>query len=146
MSAQRMRSTQPLRSPTWGTHPSASSFRSAMFRRSLYFAASFLFGLAGAQAQSNYAVVRGSVLDPHHRPVAGAQVHITSTDTGAQREVGDTANAGTVVGENPIRANLTGQNTFGAGTIERSMSPIPPRLNQKGLFHIFDADHFARLA
>ncbi len=29
---------------------------------------------------------------------------------------GDTANAGTVVGENPIRANLTGANVFGAGT------------------------------
>jgi hypothetical protein len=29
---------------------------------------------------------------------------------------GDTANAGTVVGENPIRANLTGQNVFGPGT------------------------------
>ncbi|HET7346388.1 MAG TPA: Plug domain-containing protein, partial [Acidobacteriaceae bacterium] len=29
---------------------------------------------------------------------------------------GDTANAGTVVGENPIRANLTGQKIFGAGT------------------------------
>jgi hypothetical protein len=29
---------------------------------------------------------------------------------------GDTANAGTVVGENPIRANLTGKNIFGSGT------------------------------
>ena len=29
---------------------------------------------------------------------------------------GDTANAGTVVGENPIRANLTGQKVFGSGT------------------------------
>ena len=29
---------------------------------------------------------------------------------------GDTANAGTVVGENPIRANRTGQQIFGAGT------------------------------
>jgi hypothetical protein len=29
---------------------------------------------------------------------------------------GDTANAGTVVGENPIRANLTGQKIFGSGT------------------------------
>src|SRR5579863_3337284 len=29
---------------------------------------------------------------------------------------GDTANAGTVVGENPIRANLTGANVFGADT------------------------------
>jgi hypothetical protein len=29
---------------------------------------------------------------------------------------GDTANAGTVVGENPIRANYTGQPVFGPGT------------------------------
>jgi hypothetical protein len=29
---------------------------------------------------------------------------------------GDTANAGTVVGENPIRANLTGKPVFGPGT------------------------------
>jgi hypothetical protein len=29
---------------------------------------------------------------------------------------GDTANAGTVVGENPIRANVTGNKVFGAGT------------------------------
>jgi hypothetical protein len=29
---------------------------------------------------------------------------------------GDTANAGTVVGENPIRANVTGQKMFGTGT------------------------------
>jgi hypothetical protein len=29
---------------------------------------------------------------------------------------GDTANSGTVLGENPIRANLTGQPIFGAGT------------------------------
>jgi hypothetical protein len=29
---------------------------------------------------------------------------------------GDTANAGTVVGENPIRANVTGQNIFPSGT------------------------------
>jgi len=29
---------------------------------------------------------------------------------------GDTANSGTVLGENPIRANLTGQPVFGPGT------------------------------
>jgi hypothetical protein len=29
---------------------------------------------------------------------------------------GDTANAGTAVGENPIRANYTGQQVFGSGT------------------------------
>jgi hypothetical protein len=43
--------------------------------------------LATAQAQSNYAVIRGSILDPQHRPVVGARVHITAVETGAEREV-----------------------------------------------------------
>jgi hypothetical protein len=43
--------------------------------------------LVTAQAQSNYAVVRGSILDPQHRPIAGARVHLTSIGTGAEREV-----------------------------------------------------------
>jgi hypothetical protein len=38
-------------------------------------------------AQANLAVVRGSVFDPHHRAISGAHVHLTATDTGAQREV-----------------------------------------------------------
>jgi len=58
-----------------------------MIRRCFYLAACLLFTLVTAHPQSNYAVVRGSVLDPQHRPVAGARVHLTSTDTGAQREV-----------------------------------------------------------
>lgn len=47
--------------------------------------------LATSHAQSNYAVVRGSILDPQHRPVAGARIHITASGTGAAREV--TSNA-----------------------------------------------------
>ena len=43
--------------------------------------------LVTAHAQSNYAVVRGSILDPQHRPVAGARVYITAKGTGAEREV-----------------------------------------------------------
>src|SRR5664280_2257832 len=43
--------------------------------------------LVTAQAQSNYAVVRGSILDPQHRPIPGARIHITATGTGAKREV-----------------------------------------------------------
>lgn len=46
-----------------------------------------VFSLIAAQAQSNYAVVRGSILDPQNRPVAGAHVHIADTGTGAEREV-----------------------------------------------------------
>jgi hypothetical protein len=40
-----------------------------------------------AASQSNLAVVRGSVYDPHHRAIPGAHIHITATETGAQREV-----------------------------------------------------------
>ena len=58
-----------------------------MIRRCFYIAACLLYSLVSASAQSNYAVVRGSILDPQHRPVPGAHVHLTSTDTGAQREV-----------------------------------------------------------
>ncbi|MDR3742574.1 MAG: carboxypeptidase regulatory-like domain-containing protein [Terracidiphilus sp.] len=43
--------------------------------------------LITAQAQSNYAVVRGSILDPQGRAIAGARVHVTSTVTGAIRTV-----------------------------------------------------------
>jgi len=58
-----------------------------MIRRSLYLAVCLLLALVASRAQSNYAVVRGSVLDPQHRPVPGAHVYVASTDTGAQREV-----------------------------------------------------------
>src|ERR1017187_8224364 len=43
--------------------------------------------LATAQAQSNYAIIRGSILDPQHRPVVGARVRVTAAETGAEREV-----------------------------------------------------------
>jgi hypothetical protein len=58
-----------------------------MIRRTFSVAACLLLALATSNAQSNYAVVRGSILDPQHRPVPGAHVHITSTETGTQREV-----------------------------------------------------------
>ena len=58
-----------------------------MIRRSFYVAVCLLFSLATIQAQSNYAVVRGSILDPQHRPVPGAHVHLTATATSAEREV-----------------------------------------------------------
>jgi hypothetical protein len=62
-----------------------------MFRRFIFALAAFALTLLSAHAQSNYAVVRGSILDPQRRPVAGAHVHITADGTGAKREV--TANA-----------------------------------------------------
>ncbi|MGB7547498.1 MAG: carboxypeptidase regulatory-like domain-containing protein [Terracidiphilus sp.] len=45
------------------------------------------FAAIAAAAQSNYAVIRGSVLDPHSRPVPAAHVHIAAAATGAEREV-----------------------------------------------------------
>src|SRR5664279_4520178 len=49
--------------------------------------ACILASVAAIHAQSNYAVVRGSILDPQHRPVLGAQVHAVTRDTGAARAV-----------------------------------------------------------
>ena len=56
-------------------------------RRFLIASLCLAVGLATANAQSNYAVVRGSIFDPQHHAVAGAHIHATETSTGAQREV-----------------------------------------------------------
>lgn len=58
-----------------------------MIRRITLLAACFLAVLATASAQSNFAVVRGSVFDPQHRAVPGAHIHLKATTTGAEREV-----------------------------------------------------------
>jgi len=58
-----------------------------MFRKLICTPLAFSIALSAAYAQSNYAVVRGSVLDPQRHPVAGARLHITATGTGAEREV-----------------------------------------------------------
>lgn len=46
-----------------------------------------LAGLLPAAAQSNYATLRGSIVDPQHRPIASAHVRLTAQATGAEREV-----------------------------------------------------------
>lgn len=51
------------------------------------FLAAFLAVVPAACAQSNYAVVRGSILDPQNLAVVGARVHLTEPDTGAERVV-----------------------------------------------------------
>ena len=43
-------------------------------------------GIATTSAQSNYAVVRGSVFDPQHHAVPGAHIHVNDAATGAKRE------------------------------------------------------------
>jgi hypothetical protein len=45
-----------------------------------------LAALATAQAQSNYAVIRGAVTDQQHLPVLNAHVRVTELATSAQRE------------------------------------------------------------
>jgi len=58
-----------------------------MFRKIAYTSLCLGFALVTAQAQSNYALLRGSILDPQHRPVAGARVRVTAVETGVEREV-----------------------------------------------------------
>src|ERR1035437_5276114 len=58
-----------------------------MMRRVLLIPACFAIALVTAHAQSNYAVVRGSILDPQHRPVPGTHITITAAGTGVEREV-----------------------------------------------------------
>jgi hypothetical protein len=62
-----------------------------MIRRLALVGFGLAIALVTAQAQSNYADVRGSILDPQHRPIAGAHVHITSSATGSGREVASNA-------------------------------------------------------
>ncbi len=56
-------------------------------RRLLMVSSCLLTALATAHAQSNYAVVHGSVFDPQHRAIPGAHVHVNEVSTGAGREV-----------------------------------------------------------
>ena len=56
--------------------------------RKIFLVLACLFTAAFAvQAQSNYAVVNGSILDPQHRAIAGAHIHILTRGTGATRDV-----------------------------------------------------------
>jgi len=58
-----------------------------MIRKTLPAVLCLAIALITAHAQSNYAVVRGSILDPQRRPVVAAHIRITSAGTGAEREV-----------------------------------------------------------
>ncbi len=49
-------------------------------------AVSAAISLAAVQAQSNYAALSGTVADPQHQVIAGAQVRITQTGTATARE------------------------------------------------------------
>ena len=56
-------------------------------RRFLLLPLCLVITLATAHAQSNYAVVRGSVFDPQHHAIAGAHIHASEVSTSAEREV-----------------------------------------------------------
>ncbi|WP_162601190.1 TonB-dependent receptor [Occallatibacter savannae] len=56
-------------------------------RKQFLAALCLLAGVATASAQSNYAVVRGSIFDPQHHAVPGAHIHASDTSTRANREV-----------------------------------------------------------
>ncbi len=58
-----------------------------MFRKAAFVSLCLGFALVTVQAQSNYAVVRGSILDPQHRPIPSAHIRITAVETGVEREV-----------------------------------------------------------
>ena len=64
-------------------------------------------------AQSNYAVVSGSVYDPQHRAIPGASIQVISTATGAKREVTSNENgiyevAGLLPGEYQLHVEHAG--------------------------------------
>src|ERR1035438_185533 len=73
--------------PTSAGFLTCSVSRRAMIRKVVAIFICFAASLITIQAQSNYAVVRGSILDPQHRPIAGAHIHITASGTGTEREV-----------------------------------------------------------
>src|SRR5579884_3753990 len=58
-----------------------------MLRKTSSLLLCLLAGSFTASAQSNYALIRGAISDPHHRAVPGAHIHLKSVGTGAEREV-----------------------------------------------------------
>ncbi len=113
---------------TWSKNLSdAPDFRSPMFESSV------------AQNNANLDAEKGPACDVRHRFALSAVLDLPSLGQGVVQGAtrnwhlssiyqvqsgfpftisvfGDTANAGTVLGENPIRANVTGQPVFGPGT------------------------------
>src|SRR5690242_7527255 len=73
--------------PNRGTFSASSSLGEAKLRKLLIAPLCLITGLATVSAQSNYAVVRGSIFDPQHHAVAGAHIHAMEMSTGAGREV-----------------------------------------------------------
>jgi Carboxypeptidase regulatory-like domain len=105
----------------------APDFRSPMFESSIAQDNSNLNAEKGLGCDVRHRFALSAVLDIPGvgRGFLGASTHnwhfsaIYQAQTGFPLTIsvfGDTANAGTVLGENPIRANSTGQTVFGPGT------------------------------
>lgn len=58
-----------------------------MYRKTIYLTVLLVTGALTVCAQNNLAVVRGSIFDPQHHVIPAAHVHLTSTQTGAARDV-----------------------------------------------------------
>jgi hypothetical protein len=82
-----MRGPSSLNPMTYALFGRPHSWRLPVTRKFLTIFACIFAGTLAIHAQSNYADVRGSILDPQHRPVAGAQIHVLTRETGAGREV-----------------------------------------------------------
>jgi hypothetical protein len=63
------------------------NFGVSMTKRILLVVACIVAFAISGQAQSNYAVLRGSIFDPQQRPIPGAQIHIVLQETGLRRDV-----------------------------------------------------------
>src|SRR6185437_11284283 len=68
-----------------GLHPPTRGER--MIRSFTVSLVCLLAAAAAVQAQSNYAVVRGSILDPQRAAVAGARVRVEASQRGVERDV-----------------------------------------------------------
>jgi hypothetical protein len=58
-----------------------------MTRKVLLVVACFVLLALSVRAQSNYAILRGSIFDPQQHPIPGAQIHIVLQVTGLKRDV-----------------------------------------------------------
>lgn len=57
-----------------------------MTRKFLIAIVALLAASVAAGAQSNYAVVRGSIFDAQHNPISGARVHVNGSQAGVERD------------------------------------------------------------
>jgi hypothetical protein len=76
-----------VRPKTYGPFEQSHFWRMPVISKFLTLFVCIFVCLSATQSQSNYAVVRGSIVDLQHRVVVGAHVRIVASETGAEREV-----------------------------------------------------------